>query len=352
MGVDYYALLDVKRDASLWEIKLAYRKLALRLHPMRKQYQQHPNPQPDKVFDMPLPALSENVYWGLLNEAYDVLSDDLRREVFNNYGEEGLKRGVPAPNGYVQPYCYHNDPMRTYFEVFGSNSPYSDLIDAVTNPPPLYKVKQGFGVIHKDPEVSKLLYLSLEDVYFGCTKLFNYKRKEFVDDLKIKTEDREAYLAIHVCPGCFEGTKIIFNEAWDQSITRKPGDVVFITSDIPHKLFRRDKIDLHMDYSITLKQALAGFKMQVLTVDDRKLEFNVTDIVSFDYEKCIKSEGLPHPDNNYQRGNLIIHFKIQYPKVIPKHLRLKVEEIFNEIEENEKLQDKSECESLADCCTN
>ena len=74
---------------------------------------------------------------------------------------------------------------------------------------------------------------------------------------------------------------------------------------------------------------------------------------SCDYEKCIKSEGLPHPDNNYQRGNLIIHLKIQYPKVIPKHLRLKVEEIFNEIEENEKLQDESECESLKnDCSTN
>jgi len=279
MGVDYYALLDVKRDASIWEIKLAYRKLALRLHPLRKQYQQHPNPRPENVFDMPLPTLSENIYWELLNEAYDVLSDDLRREVFNQYGEEGLKRGVPAPNGYIPPYCYHNDPMRTYFEVFGSNSPYSDLIDAVTNPPPLYKVKQGFGVIHKDPEVPKLLKLSLEDVYFGCTKLFSYKRKEFVDDLKIRTEDREVRLAIDVCPGCFEGTKITFNEAGDQSITRKSGDIAFITSDIPHEKFRRDKIDLHMDYSITLKQALIGFKMRISTLDDRKLELNVTDIV-------------------------------------------------------------------------
>lgn len=52
--------------------------------------------------------------FSLIGEAYDVLSNPLRRAVFDQYGEEGLKRGVPGPKDYIHPYCYHGDPMRTY----------------------------------------------------------------------------------------------------------------------------------------------------------------------------------------------------------------------------------------------
>lgn len=281
MGVDYYALLDIPRNASIWEIKLAYRKLALRLHPLRKQYPQHPTPRPDDVFDLPLPKLSEDLYWELVNEAYDVLSNDLHRQVFNVYGEEGLKRGVEAPCGYVQPYSYHNDCMRTYFDVFGTNSPYADLIDASCNPPDLYKVKQGFGVVHKDPDVIKMIHLTLEDIYSGCIKTFTFERDEFEDDpnCQQKLVKEEVTLTIPIHAGCLEGTKITFPEAGDRSVTRKSADIVFITCDVPHKIFRRDKANLHMDYNVTLKQALTGFKMCIETIDFRKLEFNVTDIV-------------------------------------------------------------------------
>lgn len=50
----------------------------------------------------------------LTGEAYDVLSDPLRREIFDQFGEEGLKEGVPTPDGYMSPYVYHGDPMKTY----------------------------------------------------------------------------------------------------------------------------------------------------------------------------------------------------------------------------------------------
>jgi DnaJ-class molecular chaperone len=279
MGVDYYAVLDVSRDASLWEIKLAYRKLALRLHPHRKQYQQHPNPRPEGVFDLPLPDLNEKIYWELLNEAYDVLSDQLRREIYNNYGEEGLKRGVVVPNGYIPPYCYHHDHMRTYYEFFGSYSPYADLIDAATNPPPLYTVKEGRGVIHKDPNTVKVLHVTLEDVYKGGVKSFKYIRKEFTDELKNNLEEREVTIIVPITPGCLEGSRIIFNEAGDQSMTRKSGDFIFVTCDIPHEKYRRENANLHTDYTISLKEALTGFKMSIMTLDDRKLDILVTDIV-------------------------------------------------------------------------
>lgn len=279
MGVDYYAVLDIPRDASLWEIKLAYRKLALRLHPYRKEYQQHPNPRPEGVFDLPLPNLKENKYWSLINEAYDALSDNLRREIYNQYGEEGLKRGVAAPNGYIPPYCYHQDYMRTYFEFFGSYSPYADLIDAATNPPPLYTVSVGRGVIHKDPNIIKMIPVTLEDIYNGGVKNYKFTRKEFTDDLKTNLEEKEVTLLILISPGCLEGSQIIFHEAGDQSITRTPADIIFVTCDIPHEKFRRENSNLHMDYEITLNEALTGFKMSIKTLDERKLDILITDIV-------------------------------------------------------------------------
>lgn len=52
--------------------------------------------------------------FNLIGEAYDVLSDPLRRAVFDQYGEDGLKRGIPTAEEYILPYHYHGDPMVTY----------------------------------------------------------------------------------------------------------------------------------------------------------------------------------------------------------------------------------------------
>lgn len=279
MGFDYYAILDVPRKATIYDIKLAYRKLALRLHPQRKNYPQHPNPRPEETFDLPLPALPEKTYWEVLNEAYDVLSDSLRREVYDQFGEEGLKRGVPAPSGHIEPYRYHGNAMKTYFEFFGSYSPFSDLIDAATSPPPVYCTKEGKGVKHKDPTVERLLHLELEEVYHGCTKLVKILRNEFVDGFEKQTEVKEVALSVPIGRGVIAGTRLVFPEAGDRSATRIPADIAFIVCDAPHKCFRREMWNLHTDYKVSLKEALTGFKLIINTIDDRKLEILITDVI-------------------------------------------------------------------------
>lgn len=279
MGLDYYAILNVQRSATTHEIKLAYRKLALRLHPNRQMYPQHPNPRPEGTFDLPLPTLPEKTYWEVLNESYDVLSSPLRREVFDQYGEEGLKQGVAAPSGYIAPYRYHCHSMKTYFDFFGSFSPFADLIDAVTKPPLLYNVKEGVGVKHKDPPIERLLHLDLKEVFNGGLKQVKIKRNELIDATRTETEEKEATLSVPIAPGVLEGTRISFTEAGDQSRTRVSADVVFIVCDNAHETFKRDKWNLHMDYKISLKEALTGFKITVNTIDGRKLEALSTAVV-------------------------------------------------------------------------
>lgn len=91
---DYYSVLGVSRDASPEEIKKAYRRLAIRYHPDR-----NPNdPEAEERFKE-------------ISEAYGVLSDPERREIFDRYGLEGLKgRG------------YHFDPddiFSQFMDLFG-----------------------------------------------------------------------------------------------------------------------------------------------------------------------------------------------------------------------------------------
>jgi DnaJ family protein B protein 13 len=333
MGLDYYAILDAPHNASMWDLKMSYRKLALRLHPQRKNYPQHPNPPPADVFELPLPALPENAYWEYINEAFDVLTNPMYREVYDKYGEEGLKRGIAAPNGIIPPYRYHGDAMRTYFEVFGSFSPYADLSDAATNPPPLYAVKEGVGVKNKDPTIERLLHVGLDEVFHGGMKLVKIFRHEFVDEFKTKTEVKETMLSVPISPGILEGTRLVYPEAGDRGPTRIPSDIVFIVCDKPHSVFRRDKCDLHMNYNITLKEALTGFKLSLQTIDDRKLEILITDIIDCNYVKRIQSEGIPNPYNNRVKGDLMVHFHVTFPEFIPKPLRSKLIDTFDEIEQ-------------------
>ena len=74
-GEDYYKILGVKRNASKQEIKRAFKKLSLKYHP-------------DKNKDNPKKA--KEMFIKIAN-AYEVLSDDEKRKIYDQYGEEGVK---------------------------------------------------------------------------------------------------------------------------------------------------------------------------------------------------------------------------------------------------------------------
>ena len=85
-GEDYYKLLGVSRNASKGEIKRAFKKLSLKYHP-------------DKNKDNPEAAKAKFIK---IANAYEVLTDDKKREIYNQFGEEGVKEHEARENAGQQ----------------------------------------------------------------------------------------------------------------------------------------------------------------------------------------------------------------------------------------------------------
>lgn len=134
---DYYLILGIARDANEDQIKKAYRKLALRWHP-------------DKNLDNR--ELAEKNF-KRLSEAYEVLSDQGKRQVYDRYGKEGLVNGGPDPAGHGAGFGFgfpgmadlfgggfgggpgpgmffsFRDPNDVFREFFGGSDPFAEFFN-------------------------------------------------------------------------------------------------------------------------------------------------------------------------------------------------------------------------------
>lgn len=336
MGKDYYRSLGLSKGASDDEIKKAYRKLALRYHPDKNR-----SPGAEEKFKE-------------IAEAYEVLSDTKKREVYDKFGEEGLKGGQAPDGGSRANYSYHGDPRATFAQFFGSASPFNTFFEfgapggggrvfsfqdddmGMEDPFGLHMgqtrqggpggafrshsfnvagqgMGRGGGKDHaQDPPIEHDLYVSLEDIATGCTKKMKISRRVVQPDGTTKKEDK--VLTIHVKPGWKAGTKITFQKEGDQGRNKVPADIVFIIRDKPHSLFRREGSDIRYTCKVTLKQALCGVVVEVPTLSGEKVTLNLTrEIVKPNMVKRIQGQGLPFPKEPSRKGDLLVTFDIKFP---------------------------------------
>ncbi|CAH1183398.1 unnamed protein product [Phaedon cochleariae] len=302
MGIDYYGILQIPKHSNDLDIKKAYRNLALEFNKGLLE-----NKEAQQVFT-------------LIGEAYDVLSCPQKRAIFDQYGEEGLKRGIPTVDKYIPAYHYHGDPMITYKDFFGTTSPYADLLDFLKNPPLLYKMADGNQCIRKKQEpIKHPLQLTLHEIFFGGVKKMKIQRLAFTNAEKSCTEIKEKILNISIKPGIRPNTEIIFPEEGDQNPAQIPADVIFITEDRPHETFVRDGDNLIIEVDVTLEEALLGTTVTVNTIDHRTIRIPITDVVYPGYEKIVEGEGMVILEQYPNKGDLIIRFNINFPTYLPKN---------------------------------
>ncbi|XP_034885777.1 dnaJ homolog subfamily B member 6 isoform X10 [Mirounga angustirostris] len=110
--VDYYEVLGVQRHASAEDIKKAYRKLALKWHPDK-------NPENKEEAERKFKQVAE---------AYEVLSDAKKRDIYDRYGKEGLNGGGGGGIHFDTPFDFgftFRNPDEVFREFFGGRDPFS-----------------------------------------------------------------------------------------------------------------------------------------------------------------------------------------------------------------------------------
>ena len=343
MGKDYYKVLGVAKGASDDELKKAYRKLALKFHPDKNH----------------APGAEEK--FKEIGEAYDVLSDPRKKQIYDQCGEEGLKNGGAGPqsssgmgggmggmggmpNFGGASYSYHGDPKATFAQFFGTSDPFASFgggfgkqggggpEDMDIDFGSLFGGMGGMGGMGggggggmrggpqprrkqqrvQDATIEKEVFVTLEEIMTGCEKKMKISRKIYGEDGTIRSEDK--VLKISVKPGWKSGTKITFSKEGDQVPGKVPADIAFIIRDKPHSLFTRDGANLQFVYKVPLREALCGSVVQVPTLDGRKVGVNCTgEILKPGCTKRLAGYGLPLPKEPSKRGDLIVKFEVLFP---------------------------------------
>lgn len=338
---DYYEVLGVSKDASDSEIKKAYRKMAIKYHPDK-------NPDDSGAEELFKEAA----------EAYSVLSDEEKRQQYDQYGHDG-----PRMSGGMSM----EDIMRHFREAHG----YS-----FTNEP---EVPVGDGLrLH--------LKLTLEEVFEGTTKKLKYKRLKTCEpcgglggfdeqicpkcngngiiakimqtplgimQTMITCDSCEGYgvtykrpcsscnskgvkqeeelVDVKVPSGIKDGSGMIMEGMGHAVRGGIDGDLLIHFTILNHKEFTRVGNDLRSRIPIKYQDLVLGCKIEVPTIEGKKIRVTIPEYSDVGDNLRIQSKGMRLPDSNV-RGDMILELDVDMPSEVSdeeRELLEKLREITN-----------------------
>ena len=315
-ALDYYSILELSRNCSQEDIAEAYRHLSLKYHP--------------KITTQENSAQSE-YHFQKLSESYEVLSDPIKKEIYDIYGSEGLKNGIIDKHGNIKGgYKFMGNGHEIFEKFMGTANPFalkSETEKEKMNKEVSAAFEKSFGEqkIEKDilPPIDVDLECTLEELYNGCVKTIKYKKKAISYDLRT-TEDKEVCIDVEIFKGYDKNTIIQFKEMGNEAPGIKNSDLIVHIREKKHKCFKRvNKNDLIYIHKIDLAQALNSEPVKLTTLDNRILSISVDEIISPSTVKIVYGEGTPIyqkeisvRDLNVKKGDLYIKFDIKFPEYI------------------------------------
>jgi DnaJ-class molecular chaperone len=304
----YYDILQIQKAASDADIKKAYRKLAMKWHPDKN---------PEK-------AEEAAKRFQEIGEAYDVLSDPEKRAIYDQFGYDGLKNGIPGQEeGMGSGYNYKENAQEIFENFFGTGNPFSTFGFGETAP---FSSKLNKPGPKKEDPVFYNLDCTLSELYNGCIKKFNVTRKRFTPEGDSIEEAK--VLTIGVKPGWKKGTKITFPCEGDEVVGGISADIIFVIQEKPDdSSYVRDGHNLIYTYKLNLADALTDCSLQIPTLDQRVVSIACPEVVSPFYEKIVSGEGMPISKKPGTRGDLIIKFHILFPKYLNGAKKIKLREL-------------------------
>ncbi|KAI8100502.1 hypothetical protein M9435_006986 [Picochlorum sp. BPE23] len=316
---DYYDVLHVHRSADEATIKRAYRKLALKMHPDKVQGSEEEKKKAAEKF-------------AEVGHAYEVLMDPKKREIYDRYGEEGLKSmGDQGGGGGMDP----NDIFSQFFGGafnfgFGGGPQEEEEVKGETVHVGLevtleelytgkeFKVTRDKHVLKPAPgkrDCNCKQKLVTKSIGPGMFQQFTKTECEKCDNVKFVREADD--LTVTLEPGMVDGQEIVFFEEGEPIIDGEPGDLIFVVQTRPHGLFtRKNKIDLHMNLVISLLEALVGFEKKITHLDGHSVTIASKGVVSPGDVLTLKNEGMPVYDSPDRRGSLYVKITVSFPKTV------------------------------------
>lgn len=282
-----------------------------------------------------------------LGAAYEVLSDPDKKKLYDQCGEECVKKDGMSDFG--------SDPFASFFGDFGFS--FNGGGDH------RHEVQKGANIVMD-------LYVSLEELYTGNfveltrnkpvlkpahgTRKCNCRQEMVTRNLgpgrfqmmqqtvcdecpNVKLVNEERLLEIEIEPGMQDGQETKFVAEGEPHIdgeferffyNRKtnflnifvlifagePGDLIIKIKTAPHSVFERRGDDLYTNVTISLQDALIGFTFEINHLDGHKVTVTREKITWPGARIRKKGEGMPNYDNNNLHGTLYITFDVEFPK--------------------------------------
>lgn len=295
---NYYDVLGVSKDATIRDIKSAYRKLAKKYHPDKNQG--------DKA--------AEEKYKEI-NEAYTVLSDEEKRAKYDRYGADWENMSQMGGNPFGEGFDFFqgrsDSGFSSFFDfLFGGQNTHrsnfgSDFQGENFNP-----FGGGFSQNMGYRDAEQDINISLETAYFGGEQAFSYNGKEITvtipkgipDNYKLKLRGKgmgggDLYLTVHIIQS-------------SSSFKREGNDL---------------KIDIDTDYLTSI----LGGELSLKCLSGKSLKIKIPPLSKSGTLMRIPGKGMPILGSD-SFGDLYITLQIQ----IPAEISPKEKELLEEIKAN------------------
>lgn len=337
-------MLGVSPSASEAEIKKGYRKAALKYHPDK------PTGDTDKFKE--------------ISEAFEILSNKDKRQVYDQFGLEAARHGGPMPGsggaggnpfagaggspfGFGGPggggttFSFGGSPgggnpfsSADAFKIFeqfaGSGGMGGDDFGSFGGggfggspfggaggggartrssrmPGGFGGAGGGFQEDGPEPDtVTIQLPCKLEELYHGKLKKLNVTRKNHTG------QPEKRIIEVNVKPGWKAGTKITFKGQGDWTPNGRQ-TIQFIIEEKPHPIFKREDNNLIVTIPLSFKESLLGFKKEIQTIDGRTINIDRSTPISPTSESKYPGLGMPISKHPGTKGDLIVKFKVDYP---------------------------------------
>ena len=305
---DPYKILGVDRNATHEEIKKAYRALSLKYHPDKNQGK----PEAESIYKS-------------INGAYEILGDETRRKEYDNpmspphmnpFAGMGMPPHFPfaGMGGGINP---HDEFMKIFssgiFQNAGIHGGVPNGTTQIFTMGPNGPIRVQLGgqpYIQKPPPIVKTVEIPIDKAFSGLSLPIEVSR--WIVEGGIKKEENET-LYVPIPRGIDENEIIILSGKGNANGENNRSDVKIQVKVKNETEFKRDGLDLILNKTISLKEALCGFSFDMKFIDGRifKIQNDNGNVICPGYKKVIPGMGMVRDG---QTGTLVILFDVKFPE--------------------------------------